>query len=113
MHGTQDVDPGAADQLVVEDDAVRLCLLDTRDRVARCLRFADHAYALDFAEELDQAAADRRGILDDEDSAAVACFHASQYPQLPRASPSAAADCGCRSTPEAQGRTRPRAGRIR
>src|SRR6185295_11696496 len=43
MHGSQDVDSGAADQLEIQDDAVRPRLADSRHRFGRRFRFTDDA----------------------------------------------------------------------
>ena len=76
MNCTQHVEPGAADQLKVEHDAVGLRVQDAPDGVLRALRFADDLRAFDILNELDEIPADLGRVLGDKHRRSCALFHA-------------------------------------
>ena len=75
VDGAQHVDAGAADELVVEQDAGRMLVEDAGDRVGRRAGVADDVDVGNLAHELAQALPHRRDVVDDEDFGSLRCIH--------------------------------------
>jgi hypothetical protein len=88
MDGAQHIEPGAANQLKIEHDAVGLGAQDAPHGVLGALRFSYDARAFDVLDELDEGTADVGRVLGDKDCCSYPFFHGRQSARERRAGPS-------------------------